>query len=148
MPERIPRVAVLDGGPARQEEDGGQVIGENDAGERCGDLRKSELLAGEEVEEKEPRWVVGRRGGGGDEEAVRIEEGAAGWGQMVGPGEAEAMEAPDREVEDCLREGRQEGNEEERRLRGEDRAGRREEGAVGTAGCAQGEEILEGCQAA
>jgi hypothetical protein len=47
VPERVPRVAVLDSGPARQEEDGSKVIGDDDASERCGDLRESELLADE-----------------------------------------------------------------------------------------------------
>jgi hypothetical protein len=50
---------------------------------------------------------------------------------VVCPGEAEAAEAAEREVEERLREGGEEGDEEERRLRGEDRAGWREEGAVG-----------------
>jgi hypothetical protein len=98
-PERVPRVAVLDIGPARQEEDGGQVVGDDDTGERRGDLGEAELLAGEEVEEHEPRGVVGGRGGGGDEVAVRVVEGAAGGGQVMAPGEAEAVEAAEREVE-------------------------------------------------
>jgi hypothetical protein len=104
VPQHVPRVAVLDGGPAGQEEDGGEVIGEDDASERCRDLRESELLAGEEVEEKELRWVVSGRGGCSDDEAVRVEEGAAGRGQVVSPGQAEAVEAAEREVEERLRE--------------------------------------------
>jgi len=91
-PERVPRVAVLDVGPAGQEEDGGQVVGDDDAGERRGDLGEAELLAGEEVEEQEPRGVVGGRGGGGDEVAVRVVEGAAGGGQVMTPGEAAERE--------------------------------------------------------
>jgi hypothetical protein len=51
VPERVPWVAVLDSGPARQEEDGGKVIRDDDASERCGDLRESELLTGELVQE-------------------------------------------------------------------------------------------------
>ena len=89
---------MLDVGPAGQEEDGGQVVGDDDAGERRGDLGEAELLAGEEVEQ-EPRGVVGGRGGGGDEVPVRVVEGAAGGGQVMAPGEAEAVEAAEREVE-------------------------------------------------
>jgi len=84
-------VAVLDVGPAGQEEDGGQVVGDDDAGERRGDLGEAELLAGEEVEQ-EPRGVVGGRGGGGDEVPVRVVEGAAGGGQVMTPGEAAERE--------------------------------------------------------
>ena len=42
---------------------------------------------------------MGGRGGGGDEVAVRVVEGAAGGGQVMAPGEAEAVEAAEREVE-------------------------------------------------
>lgn len=98
-PERVPRVAVLDGGLAGKEEDGGEVIGEDDAGERSGDLGEAELLASEEMKEQEPRGVVGGRGCGGDEVALRVEEGAAGGGQVMAPGEAKAVKPAEREVE-------------------------------------------------
>jgi hypothetical protein len=97
-PERVTQVAVLDGGTAGLKEDG-EVVGENDTAERCGDLGEADLLPGEEVEEQEPRGVVV---GGRDEVAVRVEEGAAGEGQVVTPGEAEAVEAAEREVEERL----------------------------------------------
>lgn len=59
-PERVPGAAVLDGGPAGQEDDDEEVRGEDDAGEGREDLGEAELLAGEEVEEEEPwRVVVG-----------------------------------------------------------------------------------------
>jgi hypothetical protein len=63
-------VAVLDGGPAGQEDDDEEVRREDDAGEGCEDLGEAELLAGEE----EPWRVVV---GGGGEEAVGVEEGVA-----------------------------------------------------------------------
>lgn len=101
-PERVTQVAVLDGGTAGHKEDGGEVVGKDEAAERRGDLGEADLLPGEEVEEQEPRGVlVGDR----DEVAVRVEEGAAGEGQVVAPGEAEAVEAAEREVEERLGEG-------------------------------------------
>ena len=104
-PECVPQAAVLDGWPARQKEDHGEVLGEDDAGERRRDLREADLHPGEEVEEQEPRRVVGGpRGGGRDEVAVRVEEGVAGEGQVVPPREAEAVEAAEREVKERLGE--------------------------------------------
>jgi hypothetical protein len=73
---------VLDGGTAGHKEDG-EVVGEDDTAERRRDLGEADLLPGEEVEEREPRGVVV---GGRDEVAVRVEEGAAGEGQVVTPG--------------------------------------------------------------
>lgn len=61
---------------------------------------------------------------------------------MVPPWEAEAVEAAEARVEERLGEGGVEGDEEERGLRGEEAARRREVGG------AQGEEILQGHQAA
>lgn len=63
-------MAVLDGGPAGQEDDDEEVRREDDAGEGCEDLGEAELLAGEE----EPWRVVV---GGGGEEAVGVEESVA-----------------------------------------------------------------------
>jgi hypothetical protein len=51
-------------------------------------------------------------------------------------------------VEERLGEGGVEGDHEERGLGGEERPGRREEGAVGAAGCSEGEEVLQGGKAA
>jgi hypothetical protein len=89
---------VLDGGTAGHKENG-EVIGEDDTTERHRDLGEADLLPGEEVEKQEPRGVVV---GGSDEVAVRVEEGAAGEGQVVTLGEAEAVEAAEREVEERL----------------------------------------------
>lgn len=135
-------MAVLDGRSARQEEHGEEVVREDDAGERGGDLGESLLFTGEEVEEEEPRGVLGGRGGGSDEEAVGVEEGVAGRGQVMAPGKAEAVDAAETGVEDRLGEGREKGDEEEWGLRGEEVTGRREKGAVGGARGAEGEEVL------
>lgn len=133
---------MLDGGSAGRKDDDLTVVREDDAAERRGDLGEADLLPGEDVEEQEPRDVV--VDGGRDEVAVRVEEGASDDGQVMAPGEAEAVEAVERGVEERLGEVGKKRDEEERGLGGEDLAGRREEGAVGAAGGAQGEEVLEG----
>lgn len=136
---------MLDGGSAGRKDDGGEVVREDDAAERHGGLGEADLLPGEEVDEQEPRGVV--VDGGRDEVAVRVEDGASDDGQVIGPGEAEPVEAAERGVEERLGEVGEELDEEERGLGGEDLAERRKEGAVGAAGGAQGEEVLEGGQA-
>lgn len=122
-----------------------EVPGEEDAGEAVLVSGEVGLLSGEEVDDAE-RPTAGSPAAVGDGDAAAEGEEAAAlvWARTR---EAEAEEAAMGGVEQGRWFGDRVGNEEEeRRLGCEVGRGEREGCAVGSAGGAEGEEILEACQ--
>lgn len=149
-PVEIPNVAVVEDAALLPEGDD-EVAGKDDSFFRvarlqgigqagslaCEEVADAELAAGVNV------MAVAVLDGDAAAEGVELGEAAG-----VGGGEAEAEDAAEGDVKEGPRGGGQAAEEEERTLGGEVGWRRREEIPVGAAGGAEGEEVLEGRQAA